>query len=159
MQGRIEVRFNVARAYRDVGKPTAAARQSMLATAMLDSLFAEARHLTTVQDERAAESLKSIRRAMTARRSILFAVLVLGFAAAALFGLWTWRAIALPLDRLTMAATALGEGDLRVSVPLAGLDEEYRVLATTFTVWPNGCAASSTTSSTRRLRSRARRSR
>ena len=132
MQGRIEVRFNVARAYRDVGKPTAAARQSMLATAMLDSLFAEARHLTTVQDERAAESLKSIRRAMTARRSILFAVLVLGFAAAALFGVWTWRAIALPLDRLTMAATALGDGDLRVSVPLAGLDEEYRVLATTF---------------------------
>ena len=133
MQGRIEVRFNVARAYRDVGKPAAAARQSMLATAMLDSLFAEARHLTTVQDERAAESLKSIRRAMTARRTILFGMLVLGFAAAVLFGVWTWRAIALPLDRLTMAATALGEGDLRVSVPLAGLDEEYRLLATTFT--------------------------
>jgi methyl-accepting chemotaxis protein len=99
---------------------------------MLDSLFAEARHLTTVQDERAAESLRSIRRAMTARRTILFGVLILGFAAAVLFGIWTWRAIALPLDRLTMAATALGEGDLRVSVPVAGLDEEYRVLATTF---------------------------
>ena len=132
MQGRIEVRFNVARAYRDVGNPAAAARQSMLATAMLDSLFTEARHLTTVQDERAAESLKSIRRAMTARRSILFVVLVLGLAAAVFFGVWTWRAIALPLDRLTAAATALGEGDLRVSVPLGGLDEEYRVLATTF---------------------------
>ena len=132
MQGRIEVRFNVARAYRDVGNPAAAARQSMLATAMLDSLFAEARHLTTVQDERAAESLKSIRRAMTARRTILFGVLVLGFAAAVLFGIWTWRAIALPLDRLTLAATALGEGDLRVSVPVSGLDEEYRVLASTF---------------------------
>ncbi|HEY3583628.1 MAG TPA: methyl-accepting chemotaxis protein, partial [Casimicrobiaceae bacterium] len=132
MQGRIEVRFNVARAYRDVGKPAAAARQSMLATAMLDSLFTEARHLTTVQDERAAESLRSIRRAMTARRSILFVVLVLGFAAAVFFGVWTWRAIALPLDRLTAAATALGEGDLRVSVPLSGFDEEYRVLATTF---------------------------
>jgi methyl-accepting chemotaxis protein len=132
MQGRIEVHFNVARAYRDVGNPAAAARQSMLATAMLDSLFAEARHLTTVQDERAAESLKSIRRAMTARRAVLFGVLILGFAAAVLFGIWTWRAIALPLDRLTMAATALGEGDLRVSVPVAGLDEEYRVLATTF---------------------------
>jgi methyl-accepting chemotaxis protein len=131
MQGRIEVRFNVARAYRDVGKPAAAARQSMLATAMLDSLFTEARHLTTVQDERAAESLRSIRRAMTARRSILFVVLVLGFAAAVFFGVWTWRAIALPLDRLTAAATALGEGDLRVSVPLSGFDEEYRVLATT----------------------------
>jgi methyl-accepting chemotaxis protein len=133
MQGRIEVRFNVARAYRDVGNTAAATRQSMLATGMLDSLFAEARHLTTVQDERATESLKSIRRAMTARRTLLFGVLVLGFAAAILFGIWTWRAIALPLDRLTMAATALGEGDLRVSVPVAGLDEEYRVLATTFT--------------------------
>ena len=133
MQGRIEVRFNVERAYRDVGNTVAAARQSMLATGMLDSLFTEARHLTTVQDERAAESLKSIRRAMTARRTILVGVLVLGFAAAILFGVWTWRAIALPLDRLTTAATALGEGDLRVSVPLAGLDEEYRVLATTFT--------------------------
>jgi len=132
MQGRIEVRFNVARAYRDVGNPAAAARQSMLATAMLDSLFAEARHLTTVQDERAAESLKTIRRAMTARRTILFGVLLIGFVAAVVFGIWTWRAIALPLDRLTSAATALGEGDLRVSVPVAGLDEEYRVLATTF---------------------------
>jgi methyl-accepting chemotaxis protein len=133
MQGRIEVRFNVARAYHDVGKPAAAARQSMLATAMLDSLFAQARHLTRVQDERTAESLRSVRRAMLVRRSLLLAVLACGFLAAALFGLWTWRAIALPLDRLTAAAAALGEGDLRVTVPLAGLDEEYLVLATTFT--------------------------
>jgi methyl-accepting chemotaxis protein len=132
MQGRIEVRFNVARAYRDVGNPGAAARQSMVATAMLDSLFAQARHLTKVQDERAVESLRNVRRAMTARRSILLGVLLLGFIAAALFGVWTWRAIAFPLDRLTAAATALGEGDLRVSVPLSGLDEEYLVLATTF---------------------------
>jgi methyl-accepting chemotaxis protein len=132
MQGRIEVRFNVARAYRDVGNPGAAARQSMAATAMLDSLFAQARHLTKVQDERAVESLRNVRRAMTARRSILLGVLLLGFIAAALFGVWTWRAIAFPLDRLTAAATALGEGDLRVSVPLSGLDEEYLVLATTF---------------------------
>ena len=69
LQGRSEVRFNVARAYRDVGKPKAAAAQSMLATAMLDSLFSEARHLTRVQDERAAESLRGVRRAMTVRRS------------------------------------------------------------------------------------------
>jgi len=133
LQGRIEVRFNVARAYRDVGKPAAAARQAMFATAMLDSLFAQARHLTRVQDERAAESLRSVRRAMTVRRSLLLMVLALGFLAATLFGLWTWRAIALPLDRLTAAATALGDGDLRVTVPLSGLDEEYLVLATTFT--------------------------
>ena len=133
MQGRIEVRFNVARAFKDVGKPAAAARQSMLATTMLDSLFGEARHLTKVQDERAAESLISVHRAMMVRRTLLAAVLALGFLAAALFGVWTWRAIALPLDRLTAAAAALGEGDLRVTVPLSGLDEEYRVLATTFT--------------------------
>jgi len=77
MQGRIEVRFNVARAFKDVGKPAAAARQSMLATAMLDSLFAEARHLTRVQDERAAESLISVHRAMTVRRTLLAVVLAL----------------------------------------------------------------------------------
>ena len=132
IQGRLEVRFNVARAYRDVGNPSAAARQSMLATAMLDSVFTQARHLTKVQDEHAVESLRSVHRAMTARRTLLIAVLTLGFLAAGLFGLWTWRAIALPLDRLTLAASSLGEGDLRVTVPLSGLDEEYLVLATTF---------------------------
>jgi methyl-accepting chemotaxis protein len=133
MQGRIEVRLNVARAYRDIGDADAAARQAVLATSMLDSLFGQARHLTKVQDERATESLRAVRRAMTVRRTLMAAVLVLGFLAAALFGVWTWRAIALPLDRLTAAAAALGEGDLRVTVPLSGLDEEYLVLATTFT--------------------------
>jgi len=133
MQARLEVRLNVARAYRDVGDSQAAARQSMAATAMLDSLFTEARHLTKVQDERANETLTIVRRAMTTRRSLLLMVLGLGFLAAVIFGVWTWRAITLPLDRLTNAAAALGEGDLRVTVPLAGLDEEYLVLATTFT--------------------------
>jgi len=133
MQARLEVRLNVARAYRDVGQSEAAARQSTTSTAILDSLFSEARHLTTVQDERAGETLKSVRRAMVARRTLLVIVLALGFFAAVLFGLWTWRAVALPLDRLTAAAAALADGDLRVTVPLAGLDEEYLVLATTFT--------------------------
>ena len=133
IQGRLEVRFNVARAYSDVGNLDAAARQSMLATAMLDSVFTQAKHLTKVQDEHAGESLRSVRKAMIARRTVLIAVLALGFLASALFGLWTWRAIALPLDRLTAAAAALGEGDLRVTVPLSGLDDEYLVLATTFT--------------------------
>ena len=132
MQGRLEVRFNVARAYDEVGKSDDAARQSMLATAMLDSVFTQARHLTKVQDERAAESLRDVHRAMVGRRTVLIAVLVLGFLAACLFGLWTWRAIALPLDRLTVAASSLSDGDLRVTVPLSGLDDEYLVLATTF---------------------------
>ena len=133
MQARLEVRLNVARAYRDVGANEAAARQSTVATAMLDSLFTQARHLTRVQDERANETLKSVRTAMTTRRSLLLLMLALGFVAAAIFGVWTWRAVTLPLDRLTNAAASLGEGDLRVTVPLAGLDEEYLVLATTFT--------------------------
>ena len=133
MQARLEVRLNVARAYRDVGALDGAARQSMAATAMLDSLFTQARHLTRVQDERAGETLRNVRRSMTTRRSVLLLVLALGFLAASLFGVWTWRAITLPLDRLTNAAAALSEGDLRVTVPLSGLDEEYLVLATTFT--------------------------
>jgi len=133
IQARLEVRLNVARAYRDVGALDGAARQSMAATAMLDSLFTQARHLTRVQDERAGETLRNVRRSMTTRRSVLLLVLALGFLAASLFGVWTWRAITLPLDRLTNAAAALSEGDLRVTVPLSGLDEEYLVLATTFT--------------------------
>jgi len=133
IQARLEVRLNVARAYRDVGALDGAARQSMAATAMLDSLFTQARHLTRVQDERAGETLRNVRRSMTTRRSVLLLVLTLGFLAACLFGVWTWRAITLPLDRLTNAAAALSEGDLRVTVPLSGLDEEYLVLATTFT--------------------------
>jgi len=133
MQARLEVRLNVARAYRDVGESEAAARQSTASTAILDSLFSEARHLTAIQDERAGETLKSVRRAMTTRRSLLLMVLALGFVAAAIFGVWSWRAITLPLDRLTNAAVALGEGDLRVTVPLSGLDDEYLVLARTFT--------------------------
>jgi methyl-accepting chemotaxis protein len=60
-------------------------------------------------------------------------LLTLGFVASLLFGVWTWRAVTLPLDRLTSAAAALGEGNLRVTVPLSGVDEEYLVLATTFT--------------------------
>ena len=132
MQGRLEVRFAVARAYRDVGQPEAAARQAMLATSMLDSLFAEARHLTTAQEERSREALARVRRAVTSRRAMLLVVLGLGFAGASLFGLWTWGAIMRPLDRLTSAAASLGEGDLRVSVPVSGLDDEYLVLATTF---------------------------
>ena len=133
MQGQLEVRFSVARAYRDVGRGAAATRQALIATGMLDSLFAEARHLMHVQDERTQEALTRVRFAVAARRSVLLVVLALGFLAAVIFGIWTWRAITLPLDRLTGAAASFGEGDLRATVPLAGLDEEYLVLATTFT--------------------------
>ena len=133
MQGRLEVRFAVARAYLDVGEQEAAARQAGVATSMLDSLFAQARHLTLAQEERSAEALARVRTAVIARRAALLAVLALGFGAALLFGIWSWRAITRPLDRLKNAAAALGEGDLRVTVPVAGLDDEYLVLATTFT--------------------------
>ena len=133
MQSRLEVRFAVARAYRDVGQPEAAARQAMIATGMLDSLFQEARHLTKAQDERSAEALSRVRLAVLTRRAALLGVLALGLAAALFFGVWTWRAITRPLDRLKSAAASLGEGDLRVTVPVAGLDDEFLVLATTFT--------------------------
>ena len=133
MQGRLEVRFAVARAYRDVGQPEAAARQAIAATAMLDSLFGQARHLTRAQEERSAEALARVRVAVRTRRAALLVVLALGFMAALVFGIWTWRAVTRPLDRLKTAATALGEGDLRVTVPVSGLDDEYMVLATTFT--------------------------
>src|SRR5512142_1517660 len=41
LQGRLEVRLGVARAWRDVGNAAGAARQASLAAATLDTLFAE----------------------------------------------------------------------------------------------------------------------
>jgi methyl-accepting chemotaxis protein len=49
-----------------------------------------------------------------------------------IFGVWTWRAITRPLDRLTEAARSLGEGDLRATVRPQGFDAEYVVLAVAF---------------------------
>src|SRR5689334_6392775 len=132
LQGRLEVRFAVARAYLDVNQRDPAARQASLATATLDSLFDATSHLGLAQDERTRVALNDIAKLVWVRRLTLFALLTLGILLALVFGVWTWRAITRPLDRLAGAARSLGAGDLAITVPTLGLDDEYLVLATTF---------------------------
>jgi len=132
LQGRLEVRFSVARAYLDVGNRDGAARQASAATSMLDSLFAGTSHLGVAQRERTASALADVARLVRWRRVVLLGLLGLGIVFALAFGIWTWRAITRPLDRLSRAARSLGAGDLTVTVPSAGLDAEYLLLAQTF---------------------------
>jgi methyl-accepting chemotaxis protein len=132
LQGRLEVRLAVARAYRDVGEPAAASRQTGVAAATLDSLFSLAAQLAASQDRRAQLAVSRVERVVDARRRALLAVLGAGFALALIFGTWTWFALTRPVDRLSDAARLLGEGDLRAGVPAEGFDAEYVVLAAAF---------------------------
>ena len=132
LQGRLEVRLAVARAYRDVGEPIAAEIQTVVAAATLDSLFSHAAQLAATQDRRANMTVARIERTVQGRRRALLYVLGAGFALAVIFGSWTWLAVTRPLDRLTEAALSLGEGDLRASVHPKGFDAEFVVLAAAF---------------------------
>ena len=132
LQGRLEVRLAVARAYRDVGEPNAAARQTAIATATLDTLFGHAAQLAAAQDRRARAVVVRVERRVAARRDVLIALLGAGFVLAVAFGWWTWRAVTRPLDSLTRAARSFGRGDLTATVAAQGFDVEYVVLAATF---------------------------
>ena len=128
VQGRIEVRLAVGRAYRDVGRLPDAARQAALATAALDTLFAATASIDRAQDARTQVTLGRVWDNIGRQRLVFAALLAAGLVTALLFGAVTWRAITAPLDRLSAAARALGHGDLRVEVSADGLDAEYREL-------------------------------
>ncbi|MFN2564123.1 MAG: methyl-accepting chemotaxis protein [Gemmatimonadaceae bacterium] len=132
LQGRLEVRLAVARAYRDVGQPAAAARQTAIGAATLDTLFGHAAQLAAAQERRTRAVVVRIEQLVAVRRRALVGVLAAGFVLALIFGLWTWRAVTRPLDRLTTAARSLGAGDLTAAVPAHGFDAEYLVLAAAF---------------------------
>jgi methyl-accepting chemotaxis protein len=132
LQGRLEVRLAVARAYRDIGQPITAEMQTAIAAATLDSLFGQAAQLAATQDRRASMTVARIERTVEAQRQALLVVLGVGFVLALVFGTWTWLAVTRPLDRLTEAALALGEGDLRATVKPKGFDAEFVVLAAAF---------------------------
>lgn len=132
LQGGLEVRFAVARAYRDVGRAADAYRQAALATAMLDTLFAETSVITRAQDGRTAAALDRVERIVAWWRAVLVSLLVLGTMAAVLFARSSMQAVSAPLARLTDAARTFGEGDLRVTVRPDGMDAEYATLARAF---------------------------
>lgn len=132
LQGRIEVRLAVARAYRDLGRLDDAFRQAGFATRALDSLFVRAAALQRAQQMRADAALDRIDYVVATRRWILSTLLLLGLAVAVYFSRFTWLSITRPLDGLVDAARTLGSGDLRVDLPSEGLDTEYRALADAF---------------------------
>lgn len=132
LQGRLEVRLAVARAFADVGEFADAARQSQLASVLLDSLFVETNALSKSQEELRDRALSEIDALVTSRRAMLALFLVVGCVAAGTFGFRTWHASTFPLGRLSSVARSLGNGDLSVDVVKDGLDAEYRVLADAF---------------------------
>jgi methyl-accepting chemotaxis protein len=132
LQGRLEVRLAVARAYRDVGQVAPAARQAAIAAATLDTLFGQAAQLAAAQERRAYTVLAGMGRAVLLRRRALLVLLAGGFVLALVFGVLTWRAVTRPLDRLTETARLFAAGDLRADVRTDRFDAEYLVLASGF---------------------------
>ncbi|MGH7720828.1 MAG: hypothetical protein ACREON_18525, partial [Gemmatimonadaceae bacterium] len=125
LQGQLEVRLAVARAYQNRDGEVAAVRQIRLASASLDTLLALSTALSVSQRERAGSALGRIDDLVAWRRLVLAAMLALGLTVAVVVGVQTWRAVARPLTRLTEVARALGGGDLRVTLETRGLDDEY----------------------------------
>ena len=132
LQGRIEVRLAVAQAFIDVGRKEEASREAALATASLDTLVEAATRVAAAQEQRSAAAIGRADRQVDAQRLALLMLFAAGLMAAFGFGFRTWRAVAHPLERLTAAARALGEGDLTAVPSTDGLDEEYRVLTEAF---------------------------
>ena len=132
LQGRIEVRLAVAQAFIDVGRGEEAAREAALATTALDTLVAHAANVSRSIDRRSAAALDGADALVRRQRFSMAALFAAGLVAAFGFGLFTWRAVTIPLGRLTEGAHALGRGDLRAVPDAEGLDDEYRVLTEAF---------------------------
>jgi len=132
LQARVAVRLALARANQDLGHADAALDEVRRSAALLDSTFVESRAIARDEQARADDTSAHVDALVVMQRRLLESLLALGLVLAVLFGVFTWRAIVRPLDRLTGAARSLGAGDLSVSVPTTGLDAEYLLLAQTF---------------------------
>lgn len=125
LQGRIEVRLSVARAWQESGRPADAARVAQAATQDLDSLFVASATISGAQQSRANAVLARTSDLVNQRQFMLGLLLVLGLAISIAISRSTWRAIVHPLGGLLRTAQNLGEGDLRADARNLGLDQEY----------------------------------
>jgi methyl-accepting chemotaxis protein len=132
LEGGLEVRFAVARAYRDIGRSADAAAQAAAASVMLDTLFAATDAITHDERLRTLDAMGRVETLVGRWRALLVALLIVGTGVAVVFARSTTQAVAAPLDSLVGAARTLGSGDLRVAIDPAGLDTEYRMLASAF---------------------------
>jgi len=129
LQGRIGTRLAIARAYIDIGEPAAAAAQTDLSAALLDTLFHESRAVIDAEDARASTMLAAADARVSKQQLFVGILLVLGLLAAVAMGFLTLRAVTRPLVGLTAAARRLGAGNLQQPPESAGLDAEYYELA------------------------------
>ena len=129
LQGRIGTRLAIARAWMDVGNPSAASTHTAASSALLDSLFAESSAIITAEDDRATRMLADADRVVARQQLLVQSLLVFGLLAAMVVGFATLRAVTKPLDMITSAARRVGEGNLQAEIDPAGLDLEYRVVA------------------------------
>src|SRR5262249_18134491 len=90
------------------------------------------RSLNEREVESARTASNALLEAASRRRLILFSLLGLSVIAGAALGWVTLRAVERPLERLSRAATKLGEGDLRPVDP-GTMATEFAVLADAFT--------------------------
>lgn len=125
LQGRIEVRLSVARAWQEAGRPADAARVAQAATQDLDSLFAASATISGSQQSRADAVLVRAGELVNQRQFLLGVLLILGLAVSIAIYRSTWRAIVHPLAGLLKTAQNLGEGDLRADARGIDLDQEY----------------------------------
>ena len=138
LQGRIEVRLAVAQAFLDVGQEAEAAREAGLATMSLDTLVAHAALVSAAAEARTDVALAHADERVAAQRLQLAGLFAVGLVIATVFGYYTWRAVAVPLARLSEAARALGRGDLRAVPSARGLDREYQLLTEAFAQMAEG---------------------
>ncbi len=131
-QSALEVRFAVARAYRDIGRPADAFRQATLAMQTVDTLFDAADLIGGAQNHWTAVTLARAESLVAQWRLALLGLLVIGLGLGIFSTRNTVRAVTRPLVRLTDAARALGDGDLRVGIAPDGLDDEYAAFARAF---------------------------
>jgi methyl-accepting chemotaxis protein len=129
LQGRIGTRLAIARAWMDVGNPSAAAQHTAASSLLLDSLFVHSSAIIAAEDDRATTMLADADHLVARQQLLVQSLLVLGLLAALMAGFATLRAVTKPLGMITTAARRVGEGNLQAEIDPTGLDEEYRVVA------------------------------
>jgi methyl-accepting chemotaxis protein len=129
LQGRIGTRLAIARAWMDVGNPTAASQHTAASSLLLDSLFVHSSAIIAAEDDRATTMLADADHLVARQQLLVQSLLVLGLIAALMVGFATLRAVTKPLDMITAAARRVGEGNLQAEIDPTGLDEEYRAVA------------------------------
>lgn len=128
LQGEIEVRLAVARAYRDVGRMPDAYRMAGLAQVSLDTLFANSTAIARDQQEQAATLNNDLGNEVRFRARVLGVLTGVGLIGALILSWQAWTAIAKPLSDLVRVTRAVGRGDLRAELDAREMDVEYQQL-------------------------------